>query len=88
MRRHAVRRGSSACRVARGRPCQSPAPLDCCRRATARTRARARRCPPAAQVGVGAFVLNERREVLVVQEKMGPLRGKGVWKLPTGLGEP
>lgn len=45
--------------------------------------------PPNAshQVGVGAFVLNERREVLVVQEKTGPLRGKGVWKLPTGLGQ-
>lgn len=28
------------------------------------------------QVGVGAFVLNERREVLVVQEKNGPLRGQ------------
>ncbi|PSC72444.1 Nudix hydrolase 8 [Micractinium conductrix] len=43
--------------------------------------------PPNAshQVGVGAFVLNERREVLVVQEKSGPLRGKGVWKMPTGL---
>ncbi|KAK9820304.1 hypothetical protein WJX72_008756 [[Myrmecia] bisecta] len=37
------------------------------------------------QVGVGAFVLNERREVLVVQELNGPLRGKGVWKMPTGL---
>ncbi|KAI7844105.1 hypothetical protein COHA_002245 [Chlorella ohadii] len=43
--------------------------------------------PPNAshQVGVGAFVLNERREVLVVQERNGPLRGKGVWKMPTGL---
>ena len=30
-------------------------------------------------------MLNERREVLVVQERTGPLRGKGVWKLPTGL---
>lgn len=38
-----------------------------------------------AQVGIGAFVLNERREVLVVQEKLGPLRGTGVWKMPTGL---
>ncbi|KAL6782076.1 hypothetical protein ACKKBF_B10585 [Auxenochlorella protothecoides x Auxenochlorella symbiontica] len=37
------------------------------------------------QVGVGAFVVNEKREVLVVQERLGPLRGKGVWKLPTGL---
>ena len=43
--------------------------------------------PPNAshQVGVGAFVMNERREVLVVQERSGPLRGKGVWKMPTGL---
>lgn len=43
--------------------------------------------PPNAshQVGVGAFVLNERREVLVVQERSGPLRGQGVWKMPTGL---
>lgn len=42
--------------------------------------------PPNAshQVGVGAFVVNEKREVLVVQERLGPLRGKGVWKLPTG----
>ena len=37
------------------------------------------------QVGIGAFVMNERREVLMVQEKTGPLRGKGMWKLPTGL---
>ena len=37
------------------------------------------------QVGVGCFVLNERQEVLVVQEANGPLRGKGVWKLVTGL---
>ena len=28
------------------------------------------------QVGVGAFVLNEHEEVLVVQEAHGPLRGK------------
>ncbi|KAK9827662.1 hypothetical protein WJX81_004616 [Elliptochloris bilobata] len=37
------------------------------------------------QVGIGAFVLNKRREVLVVQEKNGPLRGQSVWKMPTGL---
>ena len=37
------------------------------------------------QVGIGAFVMNERREVLMVQERTGPLRGKGMWKLPTGL---
>lgn len=45
------------------------------------------RLPPSAshQVGVGAFVLNEHSEVLVVQEKHGPLRATGVWKLPTGL---
>lgn len=40
------------------------------------------------QVGVGAFVLNERNQVLVVQEKNGPLKGKGVWKMPTGLLDP
>lgn len=39
----------------------------------------------AVQVGVGAVVLNERGEILVVQERSGPLRGKGVWKMPTGL---
>jgi 8-oxo-dGTP pyrophosphatase MutT (NUDIX family) len=44
--------------------------------------------PPNAshQVGVGAFVYDkENNRVLVVQEKNGPLRGKGVWKMPTGL---
>ncbi|MEW5307318.1 MAG: hypothetical protein WDW36_009724 [Sanguina aurantia] len=40
------------------------------------------------QVGVGAFVLNERNQVLVVQERNGPLKGKGVWKMPTGLLDP
>lgn len=39
------------------------------------------------QVGVGAFVLNSRNEVLVVQEASGPLKGKGVWKMPTGLAD-
>jgi hypothetical protein len=42
-------------------------------------------CTFHAQVGVGAVVLNERGEILVVQERSGPLRGKGVWKMPTGL---
>lgn len=37
---------------------------------------------------MGAFVLNERNQVLVVQEKNGPLKGKGVWKMPTGLLDP
>ena len=27
------------------------------------------------QVGVGAFVVNSKREVLVVQERFGPLKG-------------
>ena len=37
------------------------------------------------QVGIGAFVTNERGEVLMVQEGSGPLLGSGVWKMPTGL---
>lgn len=43
--------------------------------------------PPNAshQVGVGAIVVNSRREMLVVQEANGPLRGEGFWKMPTGL---
>ncbi|GMH19442.1 hypothetical protein Nepgr_021283 [Nepenthes gracilis] len=39
------------------------------------------------RVGVGAFVINEKKEVLVVQEKSGILRGMGVWKFPTGIAE-
>lgn len=27
------------------------------------------------QVGIGAFVVNSKREVLVVQERLGPLKG-------------
>lgn len=43
--------------------------------------------PPNAshQVGIGAFVVNSKKEVLVVQERFGPLKGTGVWKMPTGL---
>ncbi|KAI5330722.1 hypothetical protein L3X38_020848 [Prunus dulcis] len=37
------------------------------------------------RVGIGAFVINPDREVLVVQEKSGLLRGTGVWKFPTGV---
>uniref|UniRef100_A0A0C9S7Z6 TSA: Wollemia nobilis Ref_Wollemi_Transcript_12540_1464 transcribed RNA sequence n=1 Tax=Wollemia nobilis TaxID=56998 RepID=A0A0C9S7Z6_9CONI len=37
------------------------------------------------QVGVGGFVMNDNRELLVVQEKDGPYRGSGIWKWPTGL---
>ncbi|XP_057251699.1 nudix hydrolase 2-like, partial [Beta vulgaris subsp. vulgaris] len=35
-------------------------------------------------VTVGALVVNHKKEVLVVQEKNGMLRGKGVWKFPIG----
>eukprot|EP00250_Pteridium_aquilinum_P019923 c24625_g4_i1 orf=77-964(+) len=37
------------------------------------------------QVGVGAIVINERNEILVVQEIAGPTKGSGVWKMPTGV---
>ncbi|KAK8717810.1 hypothetical protein V6N13_045064 [Hibiscus sabdariffa] len=37
------------------------------------------------RVGIGAFVVNENREVLVVQENNGTFKGKGVWKFPTGV---
>lgn len=45
--------------------------------------------PPNAshQVGVGGVVTNAKGQLLVVQEKHGPLRGKGIWKIPTGLAE-
>ncbi|CAI0374270.1 unnamed protein product [Linum tenue] len=45
--------------------------------------------PPNAshRVGVGAFVMNEKREVLVVQENSGIFRGTGIWKFPTGVVE-
>jgi 8-oxo-dGTP pyrophosphatase MutT (NUDIX family) len=43
--------------------------------------------PPNAthQVGIGALVINDQQEVLVVQEISGPLKGQQVWKMPTGL---
>lgn len=37
------------------------------------------------QVGVGGFVINEKNEVLVVQEKHCASAIDGVWKLPTGF---
>lgn len=37
------------------------------------------------QVGVGAFVLNDKQEVLAVQERNGPLKGTSIWKMPTGI---
>ncbi|KAL8243340.1 hypothetical protein R6Q59_009598 [Mikania micrantha] len=39
------------------------------------------------RVGVGAIVLNDKREILVVQEKNGKMRGTGIWKIPTGIVE-
>ncbi|KAG6486859.1 nudix hydrolase 2-like [Zingiber officinale] len=39
------------------------------------------------RVGIGAFVMNDNREILVVQEKNGILRGSGFWKFPTGVVE-
>ncbi|KAL4651827.1 hypothetical protein ACB092_01G189300 [Castanea dentata] len=38
---------------------------------------------PSHQIGVGGFVLNNKREVLVVKEKC-PCSCSGLWKLPTG----
>lgn len=37
------------------------------------------------RVGISAFVMNDKREVLVVQEKSGKFKGTGVWKFPTGV---
>ncbi|KAJ0961876.1 hypothetical protein J5N97_029704 [Dioscorea zingiberensis] len=37
------------------------------------------------QVGVGGFVINDKNEVLVVQEKYCSSASEGVWKLPTGF---
>ncbi|KAJ7964687.1 Nudix family hydrolase [Quillaja saponaria] len=36
------------------------------------------------RVGIGAFVMNNKGEVLVVQETSGRFKGTGVWKMPTG----
>jgi ADP-ribose pyrophosphatase YjhB (NUDIX family) len=46
------------------------------------------RLPPNAshQVGVGCVVIHDGK-LLLVQEKNGPLKGSGVWKVPTGLAE-
>ncbi|KAL9666089.1 hypothetical protein QQ045_000411 [Rhodiola kirilowii] len=37
------------------------------------------------RVGIAAFVMNDKREVLVVQENSGKFKGTGVWKFPTGV---
>ncbi|KAK4439698.1 Nudix hydrolase 10 [Sesamum alatum] len=34
---------------------------------------------------IGAIVMDDKRELLVVQEKLGRLRGTGIWKIPTGI---
>uniref|UniRef100_A0A7C9DKR1 Nudix hydrolase domain-containing protein n=1 Tax=Opuntia streptacantha TaxID=393608 RepID=A0A7C9DKR1_OPUST len=39
------------------------------------------------RVGVGALILTEKKEVLVVQENSGRFRGTGIWKIPTGVVE-
>ncbi|XP_074302595.1 nudix hydrolase 2-like [Silene latifolia] len=36
-------------------------------------------------VVIGAIVLTEKRELLVLQENSGRLRGTGIWKVPTGV---
>ncbi|XP_050219638.1 nudix hydrolase 2-like [Mercurialis annua] len=36
------------------------------------------------RIGVGGIVMNDKREILVVQEKTGEFRGTGAWKIPTG----
>lgn len=40
---------------------------------------------PTHQIGVGGFVMNDKKEVLVVQENVCPCQCSGVWKLPTGF---
>ncbi|KFK29047.1 hypothetical protein AALP_AA7G081700 [Arabis alpina] len=37
------------------------------------------------RVRVGAVVLNQNEEILVVQEKYGTLCGSDIWKIPTGI---
>nr|GMC75551.1 nudix hydrolase 2-like isoform X1 [Ipomoea batatas] len=39
------------------------------------------------RVGIGAIVMNEHRELLVVQENSGNFKGTGIWKIPTGVVE-
>nr|XP_004303571.2 PREDICTED: nudix hydrolase 2-like isoform X1 [Fragaria vesca subsp. vesca] len=36
------------------------------------------------RVGIGAFIMNSKREVLVVQEINGRFKDTGIWKMPTG----
>jgi hypothetical protein len=39
-------------------------------------------------VGVGVAVLNDEGNLLVVQERNGPLKGRNFWKVPTGMVKP
>ncbi|CAN4075446.1 unnamed protein product [Withania somnifera] len=39
------------------------------------------------KVSIGAIVFNEKRELLVVKENCGRLKGSGIWKIPTGTVE-
>ncbi|XP_050381714.1 nudix hydrolase 2-like [Argentina anserina] len=36
------------------------------------------------RVGIGAFIMNNKREMLVVQEINGRFKDTGIWKMPTG----
>ncbi|KOM46360.1 hypothetical protein LR48_Vigan07g006400 [Vigna angularis] len=37
------------------------------------------------RVGVAVFVVNDKKEILVVQEKSGVFGGTALWKMPTGV---
>jgi len=37
--------------------------------------------------GVGGFVVNDREELLVIQEKFHPLMARAHWKLPGGCAD-
>ncbi|KAG8386019.1 hypothetical protein BUALT_Bualt03G0105500 [Buddleja alternifolia] len=39
------------------------------------------------RVRIGAIIMNDKRELLVVQEKYGCFKGTGIWKIPTGIVE-
>merc|ERR550539_129451 len=40
---------------------------------------------PAHAIGVGAVVINSKRQILMVQENTGPSAKYKIWKLPGGL---
>lgn len=40
------------------------------------------------QAGVGCIIMRDDGKLVLVQEKNGPLKGSGVWKMPTGLVDP